>query len=66
MQLAIWNKSYWNYSDSARRRSLDSIIIPDKQKSEIVNRIKSFLEPETEQWFVERGIPSTFNPYLKL
>lgn len=51
------NGDYFERLGSRTKRSLDSIYLPKKEKQAIVNDLTKFLDPKTEQWYSEMGIP---------
>lgn len=38
-------------------RPLSTIIVSEKQKQQLIADVKSFLDPETRNWFAKRTIP---------
>jgi hypothetical protein len=51
------NGDYFDRLGSRNPRSLDSIYLPQKDKTAIVNDLAKFLDPKTEQWYADKGIP---------
>ena len=51
------NGDYFDPMGSRSKRSLESIYLPQKDKTAIVNDLAKFLDPKTEQWYDEKGIP---------
>jgi hypothetical protein len=40
----VWKDNYWRYSNTFKKRKLDTVYLPKKQKNEIINEIKIFLD----------------------
>lgn len=38
-------------------RPLDTVVLEDKQKNDLIRDIEEYLLPSTRKWYVERGIP---------
>lgn len=51
------NGDYFDRLGSRNPRSLDSIYLPQKDKTAIVKDLTKFLDPKTEQWYGDKGIP---------
>ena len=49
--------TYWARCFSKPVRSLDTVILDDKQKEEISEDLKEFLLPATNKWYSNRGLP---------
>ncbi len=50
-----WRAGYWNWFGSKRKRSMDTVYMPDTLKNELIKVIKDFLA--AEDWYAARGIP---------
>lgn len=53
--LTSWGGGYWSTPAKKRRRSLDTVFVPEGVKQAILDKIKWFLA--NEAWYLERGIP---------
>jgi chaperone BCS1 len=52
----IWSAEYsWLFHQSIPKRSLDSIILEENIKNNIVNDLQEFIK--SEKWYFDRGIP---------
>ncbi len=51
------NGDYFERLGSRTKRSLESIYLPQKDKTAIVQDLAKFLDPKTEQWYADKGIP---------
>jgi len=49
--------NYFERLGSRNPRSMDSIYLPQKDKEAIINDLTKFLDPKTEKWYNEMGIP---------
>lgn len=47
----------WEKTDTIDIRPLDTVIIDEKKKTELLKDIKDFLDPQTRAWYSQRGIP---------
>jgi len=53
----IAKDSYWANRSVCHARSIDSVVLPSKQKQLIVNDITKFLSKKTKQFYRSHGIP---------
>jgi len=51
------NGDYFERLGARSKRSLESIYLPQKDKTAIVQDLAKFLDPKTEQWYADKGIP---------
>ncbi|KAG1884954.1 P-loop containing nucleoside triphosphate hydrolase protein [Suillus subluteus] len=53
------NSSYnwWTPVKELSPRPLDTVILPDKIKKDVVNRINTFFHPDTKKQYAKKGIP---------
>lgn len=49
--------NFWKRTTTKDKRPLSTIIMSETQKTELVDDVKGFLDPETEAWYTKRGIP---------
>lgn len=47
----------WKASRKGMARSLESVVLPQSVKDEIMEDLDDFLNEQNKQWFMERGIP---------
>ena len=47
----------WQLLSARQKRSLDTIVLAENHKSQIVKDLTDYLSSETERWYLERGIP---------
>jgi len=54
-----WNvkSSYWNKEASIKKRSKESVIMPDATLSRLHSDVAGFLSPETKAWYDEYDLP---------
>ena len=50
-----FRENYWQLSSSKRPRTLDSVILPDRQAERLVRDAEWFFE--AADWYAERGVP---------
>lgn len=50
----------WQANRKGMARSLESVVLPQKTKDEIMEDLDDFLNEENKQWFMERGIPCKY------
>lgn len=48
---------YWRHAATKTSRSLDSVVLPEQQKSSLVEDLDSFLNQETFRFYMDHGIP---------
>ncbi len=48
---------YWKKTTTKDKRPLSTVIMGEAQKQELVDDVKGFLDPQTQAWYTERGIP---------
>lgn len=53
------NYSDWCYTFSKKGRNVDSVVLNKKTKDSIFNGLDTFIE--SEEWYIERGIPYQYN-----
>jgi len=54
-----WNirRQYWASRSNIRARKLDSVILPEKTKSQIVGDVENFLSKKSKAFYTNHGIP---------
>lgn len=51
----LTSKGYWRQLKVDRGRRLESVILPENLKDNIVSRVQTFIDDEA--WYIDRGIP---------
>lgn len=57
----IYQNENWKILSRTKIRSLDTMYLPENTKEDLFLRLDKFLNPETEKWYYERGIPYKLN-----
>lgn len=50
-----WRSGWWNRYGRRKKRPLTSVVLPERQKSRVINDLLWFMN--SQPWYVERGIP---------
>src|SRR5690606_10613681 len=54
-EINTFRYDYWSFAGKQPKRAFDSVLIPESSLNKITKTLEEFVN--SEQWYVERGIP---------